>query len=382
MSLSSWFLLFSILAGQMVKLPSLRSGGLTFLDITVIFFFIIGLLKFNLKNNPLFLKAGFLFIAICFLSLLFTPLNLNLQEYIQSSAYPIRFLFYIAFAGFVFKGVFPQIKKDLQKILLFSGVGLAILGLLQNIFIPDLGFLQSNGWDPHYLRSVSTFLDPNFLGAYLTLALLLFFSKITFPIKLDKKIIVFILIYLALATTFSRSSYLAFLVSGLIMGFLQKSLNLKILVIVLFIGLLGFFQIYTEFVSKPRNIDRSVSANARINTWQQSISIYNKNPILGSGFNTYRYALTQYNLADKNFIVERGASSGDSSLLYVLSTTGIVGFVSYLFLLFSLFKIRNILLISALSGLLVHSIFNNSLFYPHIMLWIFLLPSLSLHKDY
>ena len=133
-------------------------------------------------------------------------------------------------------------------------------------------------------------------------------------------------------------------------------------------------------VSKPRNIDRGYSANARLSTWQQGINIFEHAPILGVGFNAYRYSLREYNLAGNDFTNTRGASSNDASLLNILATTGVIGFFSFVCFLFLILKQglnspekhSGFTACAFIIGLLVHSLFNNSLFYPPILFLIVL----------
>ena len=189
-----------------------------------------------------------------------------------------------------------------------------------------------------------------------------------------------ILVYLALLTTFSRSSYLMFLVSGLTFSFLKKSKIYIFATVMLFALLLVGFQVYTNLVAQPRNIDREQSASSRLNTWEQGITIFQKYPVLGIGFNAYRYGIREFKLGDEQFLQSHGSSSNDSSLLFVLSTTGIIGLLSFLYFLFSLvhanYSNKQIIVIPALLGLFVHSLFANSLFYPPILAWILIISAI------
>lgn len=351
MSIFAWTVTLALTAGQLVRVP-IGQGAVTLLDLVVIFLLIFNLNKISLKKMPLFIKASFLFMAVAAASLLLTPLPLELSERAISFSYSLRFGSYILF-GWIF-------RERLMEILKLSGVALAVLGLIQFIIFPDLGFLQSLGWDPHFFRLVSTYLDPNFIGAFLALTLML----------VRKNYFLFALVYLALLLTFSRSSYGMFLVSFTVLSLILKSFRLQILTFLLFGGLLLGFFLYSQFVSLPRNVDRAASASFRVTTWTQGWQLWQKHPVLGVGFNAYRYAIREYNLGDEQFLQSHGASSNDASLLYIASTTGILGLLAYLFFLYSLLK--NKLIIPALTGLLFHSIFANSLFFPPILLWIIL----------
>ena len=366
--ITSFLLILSILAGQLIKFPLFGTAGPTLLDFFVFSFSILGLikLKFRLKMPPAFLKFGFLFSAVCILSLIFTPLNLNIVEYLSSFSYIVRFFLYLLFGLIIYSGAFEDFKKRIQKFLLFSGVGLAVLGLLQFLLLPNLQFLETFGWDPHFFRTVSTFLDPNFAGAYFVLTLLLLTSLRGTKQSILLLSFFFIITYLALLTTFSRSSYLMFLISGIYFSFLKKSKILFLSTLLLFLFLLSVFYSYNKSIANPRGINREQSAGYRITTWQQGLSLFQQSPILGIGFNAYRYGIREYSLSDTQFLESRGSTSNDSSLLYVLATTGIVGFGVYIAFLFHLQRV-------AVLGLLIHSIFANSLFYPPIFLWIILL---------
>ncbi len=382
--LPSILLIVSILAGQIIKIPVGTHGGATLLDVTVIFLTFVGLakLKFKLKKPPLFITASLFFILIAVLSLILTPLNLVITQYITSFSYIIRFSSFILLSWIIYSEAFPDLKKNILRILTWSGIGLAILGFLQFIFLPDLRFLESFGWDPHFFRTVSTFLDPNFTGAFFVLTLILFMSS---PRRRGSNserdslnwIPVFAgmtLTYLALLTTFSRSSYLMFLVSGLTFAILRKSRKIFISTIILFIILLVGFQIYSQAVAQPRGIDREQSAHYRVDSWQRGWQIFTQSPVLGVGYNTYRYALKEYNLAPESYLATHGASGNDSSLLHVMATTGVVGLTGYLFFLSS-FKPLGVIIWSALLGLIAHSFFANSLFYPFLLIWLILMAT-------
>ncbi len=367
----------AILSGQLIKLP-IFSGSISILDMLVIVLSIYGLykLKFKLKTPPLLIKTAIAFVSICIISLIFTPLKLGLTEYLNSFFYTIRFFFYILFAFVIYSKAFPILQKNLNKTLIYSGIGLSVLGLQQFIFLPDLMFLTKWGWDPHYLRTVSTFLDPNFAGAYFVLTLLLTFYLRDKVITKPKILYLFLtLTFFALLTTFSRSSYLMFLTSGLSLAIFKKSKKITALVLLSFAILLLGFNIYTQLVSKPRQIDREKSASFRLNTWQQGAHIFQISPLLGVGFNAYKYALGEYELGDTDFLKTHGATSNDSSLLFVAATTGVVGFSCYLYFIFTLFKSSSPILKSAILGLLIHSIFANSLFFPPILFWLLSISS-------
>lgn len=371
-------LTFSIISGQFIKVPVSGFSGPVLLDFAVALLNLILLIKLRLqlKKPNLFLNLGLLFSAIAFLSLIFTPLKLNLLEFITSFFYIARFLNYILFGWLIYCDFLKKSKNEIFWVIILSSLGLVILGLLQFFFLPNLSFLTEDYWDPHYFRTVSTFLDPNFLGAFLVIGMLHATENSQRFIKKNLFLLFFTICFFSLLTTFSRSSYLMFAVSFATLSILKKSLKMILVTITLSALLMLGFHIYTQVISKPRNINREQSASFRLNTWQQGFKLFSFSPILGIGFNSYKFALKQYNLAPTSFLENRGSSTNDSSLLYVLTTTGVIGFIVYILFLASLAKLAivnmnkkngsGLILLASLVGLIVHSFFNNSLFYPPI----------------
>ena len=374
-----YLIILGFVGGQLLKLPYFNLGGITALDLLCLIFCLLSIFKLlgqKIKINlPIYFKFGLSFIGICLISLLLSPLHLTTIERLVSFSYTIRFGIYLLTSFFVSLNFFA-VKKNTSNVLILSGAMLATLGLLQLIFIPDLSFLAQYGWDPHFFRTVSTFLDPNFAGAFFGLTLVLLFLNLD-QFKLKERIILFTIVFIALTTTFSRGSYLLFGVSFLTISLFKKSLKALILTAVLSSVLIVSFFIYQPFVAAPKNVSREKSAEARVGTWEQGLEIFNRAPLLGVGFNSYRFALQQFQLAPPDQINSHGGASNDSSLLFVLDTTGIIGLIIYLGFLFAIlwtawqqWQRRNIwglIVFSGLLGLVAQSFFANTLFYPQLL---------------
>lgn len=353
-------LLLAIVTGQLIKLPISAGSGASLLDLVVCllvgYFFIKR--GFKLPKPPIWVISATIFILVAGISNILSPLSLTSTERLTGFFYTVRFSAFVLLAWLI-----P--KEGISQTLTKAGVILAVLGLLQFIFIPDMSFLAPLGWDPHYFRAVSTFLDPNFLGAFLVLTLLL--------IKNNR--LLFILVYLALLTTFSRGAYLTFLTGFLAFSFIKKSVKLALVTVLLFSLLMISFFTYHSSVAAPRGIDRAQSAEARLDTWQQGIKMFLEYPVLGVGFNLYRNGLKELKLADEGFLSGHGASTNDSSLLFVAATTGLIGLGAYLFFLGTLFGVaikKNPILLAGLLALIAQSPFANTLFYPPLLLWLLL----------
>ncbi|MCL4397571.1 O-antigen ligase family protein [Patescibacteria group bacterium] len=286
----------------------------------------------------------------------YTPFQLAV-----AGMYAVRWL---AYAGIYF--AFRETKeKELIKKGLIAGVLIvALAGIAQYLLMPDTTFLAAQNWDEHYFRLISTFLDPGFTGIILTLGL---FSIFNFKFKILNKfsILQFSIIYTALLLTYSRASYLAYLVGFGIIAWYKKSLKI---ILVATIVLLIAIPLLPKSLGEGTKLGRENSAIARINNWKQAVMIWEKTPILGRGFDAYRYVT--------NASTQSHAGAGaDSSILLVLATTGIVGLIAYLGVLRGMWIAgkKSLAFKASFLAVFVHSWFNNTLLYPWVMEWLFLL---------
>lgn len=320
------------------------------------------------------------FILISVFSLLINLHYLSFNQFLASVSYVIR---WAAYAGifFVVSSFDPQFKKRLILWLTFVGSIILLLGFIQYIFYPDLRNLYYLGWDEHLYRLFSTFLDPNFAGVFLVLFLLYLFSLYQLIKEVKEKIgvrILSMLTFVGILLTYSRSALVMLIVGSAIFLVLQKKFKIVLgLGVILVVFVLASIQFAS---SEGTNLLRTASSISRIDSAKDAIRIIKSNPILGSGFNAYRYALYKRSLQNPTSALEQHAnSSPDTSILFVLATTGVVGLAAYLYLYFvilkntlGIFKKGNILglyVFSCMIGLMFNSIFINSLFYPFIMFW-------------
>ena len=227
-------LVLSLPFGQLTRLSLFRPEIHFYLhDIIMVFLIIWGLIKkrANLKNlfkNPLNSSILAFFLMAAF-SLLINSVKYQLSEILISSLYLIRWLAY-AFIYLLFKELCKKPAKakfGLYRFLIYSSLALAIFGFLQYFLFPDFGAFEAYDWDPHYYRLLSTLFDPGFTGMMLVLALILLVVyewQMFMKLKLQSVHLIFLIIYLALAFTYSRSAYLAYLVGFLIISLKKKNL--------------------------------------------------------------------------------------------------------------------------------------------------------------
>jgi O-antigen ligase len=187
---------------------------------------------------------------------------------------------------------------------------------------------------------------------------------------------------LALALTLSRSAYLAMLAGLFVFGLLRsvKLLAAGGILLVLMTAVLPPVQ--SRFFTLVDNIESvfvdnytlpDASARLRFASWSEAWQLFQEDPILGQGYNRYKYAALELGtLKDLNI---HSASGSDSSLLNILATTGILGFLPfftvYIFLAQQAWRQRkdgySAGFFAALCGLFIHSIFVNSLLFPLFM---------------
>jgi O-antigen ligase len=331
-----------------------------------------------------------LFLLAGFISLLININHLTIQTFLISFAYSLR---YAAYASIIFAFQFldKKFKASLNVKLIAAGTIFVVLGYVQYFLYPNLRNLYYLGWDEHLYRLFSTFLDPNFAGAFLVLFILLLTENIIRSLKNRNNLILFSILWMstliAILLTYSRSAFIMLIVSIITLLSLHKLFKILGILVLLFVALF--------FVFSNRNIEglnplRIASVEARIDSANEAISVFSKNPILGVGFNAYRYALNRYGFRTESGIAVSNADAGtDNSYLFVLATTGVIGFLIYLDLWVNILRVifRNfqsnfyeVTAIASITGLLVNTVFINSIFYPPIMVWIFLLIGATVNR--
>lgn len=370
--------IISIIFGELGRFPF--GGGnlsITFTDIfvfTTLFF--CALWQIGLKKDYRSLKSLSLILPFYIISLL----SLVVSRKFFGFLYLVRFIFY----SMLFWVGYCAIKDNsarffmMNKLVSITGVILSFIGFIQLLFFPDISAFSQFGFDPHSFRLVSTFLDPNFLGAFLCFSLGNSLILITNNSKKHhgiSELFYAIFIVGAITFTFSRSSYL-FLITAI--SYLSFFLNKKFLILLLsFLVILTFTPQFQKRIIGGFLVDSS--SKERLYSWANGFSAFTSSPVIGIGFNNLRSFYQEKNLL-KNYSSDGGHSGAgvDSSLLLVLATTGILGFFFYLFFWIKIFllpiKNNTVKFISQalILGLFVNSQFINSLFFPFIMAPIFL----------
>lgn len=357
--------LMSLLSGQLGAIALAQGVTLYLHDVVVVPIVVYGFYSGAIRRattgfHPVKPIAAFVIVGT--LSLLANASTVPIDALWKGSLYLLRWVayagVYLAFSGSSVPSLF------LLRGLFFLGSGLAVTGLLQFFLYPDLRNLMYVGWDPHYYRVFSTLFDPNFAGILFVLTLIV--GATFLQQKREIGVIGGMGVSLtALLLTYSRSSYLAFLAAIVMWIILHKKWK---------IGLVGLLLFLVAIVYLPRpgrealSLDRFDSTVSRLNNWSESVQRIAQKPILGYGFNALPFLQVDSSLPSK-------AGAGiDNSFLFVGVTTGFVGLIAYGWLLWSMMRMgKHWLILASLVAVIVHSLFVNSLFYPWVVLWLWIL---------
>jgi len=346
-------------------------------------FLILDLIAFLSFLFCLFLDRRFLFkgkISLFLFPLLFS-FFVSLAIFKSSAVlvglfYLLRLVFYASFGLLVYWFVQKNRRRRefLLKALTLSLFSFLVFGFWQYVFYYDLTSLKFLGWDDHQWRLTSTLLDPGFAGILFSFGFV-FSLVIFFFIDLKKSWLVAALLFvLGTALSFSRASYLALVVGSIYFFYKTNKSLAKFLVL--------FFLLLIVIIPKPAgegvNLLRLYSVFDRIGNYKESLLIFSKSPVFGVGYNNFCLARKVF-LKDEN-LLSHSCSGSDSSFLFVLSTLGVVGFLFFLDMISYIWKETKssywaICLKTLLIMILIHSQFNNSIFYPWVLgVFAFVLP--------
>lgn len=322
------------------------------------------------------------FLWVLIFSFLFSFAFFAPNQMLVGGLYLVRIIAY----GLFFVAVYDFIRgSDKRRTFLFSSLTyisffIAIFGLFQYFFYPDVRAFTIWGWDDHLYRLVGNFLDPGFSAIFLVFGFLATLAQIS--ITKDKKLILVLGILLfSLAVTYSRAGYIA-LLAGVSFFLLAKN-NLK-KIIYIAIPFILFLILIPSYGSEGVRLGRVRSIFARVENYSQASQIFTASPVFGIGYNNICIAKEKYLGAEADY-QSHSCSGFDASLLVVLVSSGIVGLMVFLDLIIKLFtkvpvNTYSLVFKSSLVALLFNSLFINSLFYPWVMGFMGILLAVSLKE--
>lgn len=363
-----------------------RFHGFLLIDIFIPFFAASWVLLKLWKREPIKLPPTLLPAALFFFfglaSLLIHSANMSLGEVLPAAFYGIRWASFYFLSVMVWNQTRDEKRFTLWMLFAFTLL-ISIAGFVQLDVMPDFTTMENLGWDPHVSRLLSTWFDPNFVGGFLAFMLPLILGTAWDEKKTRKFLLPLAFVVLvALALTLSRSAYLALITGLFVFGLLRSIKLLAALGVALILMVAVLPPVQDRFLSLVDSLESffvedytlpDASARLRFASWDEAWQLFLDEPILGQGYNRYKYAALELGtLKDLNI---HSASGGDSSLLNVLAMTGLLGFLPFLAVYLLLAKkawdLRKtgygLGFFSALCGLFVHCIFVNSLLFPLFM---------------
>lgn len=291
--------------------------------------------------------------------LLWAGLSLIINLTIHRLSIPKPVFYFFRLSALLSLFIFPpSISPKFTRLFSLCLLSIATFGLIQYFVWPNLTYLDASNWDPHLNRLVGTFLDPTFTGLILLLFLLsIYFYKIHNS-RLKYGLMTFV--YLALALTYSRSTMLCLVLASFIIS--QRRHHPTPFIPTLIIVILTLI-ILPKPYGEGTNLARNASITAKIINYREGLVLFTKSPIIGFGYNT----LSQVRNVSP---VSHAASGFDSSLLTILTTTGIIGFVLFLLGLNHEFVHSTFTRQVLFWVVLIHSLFANSLLFPWVLLYL------------
>jgi O-antigen ligase len=366
-----WILLaIGFVGGQLLTISVSSVIRVSFLDLAVLMLVGTWLVRHSEKKalqNYVYLFGPF--IGVVILGLLISLLKLSPEEVVLSSLYAVRFIIYSLL--FCVGSTYAK-KIHPLYVLWIGGFSLSLIGLAQYFLYPNLRNLSYLGWDPHQYRIFSTLLDPNFLGIILVLTLILsahLLQHKNTPLR-NFVIVASGLCFMSLLLTYSRGSYVAFVVILTIWTIRRRKFLVLVFTHLVFVGILFL-------LPKPggEGVDllRFMSVQSRLLNNNEAWNLFLRSPVIGHGFDTLPFVRQFNDMA----LINRSAAGFHNSYLFILATTGLFGFIAYLWLWKQILSRSTGLLgeIMRYSILAVgiHALFDNSLFYPWVMVWLWLL---------
>lgn len=383
--------LLATVLGEFARIPL---GGVSVLPVDVLApaVFLAWLATKCSRREPIRLnRSGWLLLGFwlaALISIILGSAELARDQLLAAAQHFIRFVS-ISSLFFVARDLRPAAQKILA-VFAATGLLLSLSGFVILHFFYDFSKsgLAQLGWDPHIGRLTAAWLDPNFLAGGLAFILGLLGAQFLLLEKSKTRwlwqagyLAAAGIIFAAFLLTYSRSGLLAFGMTGLVLGLLRSRALLAAGIGAAVLGLAISPRLQErvgELVQSAASIGSASqevldpTAALRVASWREGIRIFEANPVFGVGYGAYA--------AHQNFVAGRSnaATGSDWSLLTVAATTGSVGTLLFLAWLASLAgdgfagrkKPAGLGFLAGLAGLLIHSIFVNSLLFPPILLFL------------
>jgi O-antigen ligase len=339
------------------------------------------------------LLTGFVVVNVVAISVATVRFDLTAGQVAFSSLYLIRWSLYAGLYLFALTVLRRAAAPRLIRVALTVCGAFAAFGIIQSIFLPDFAFMIYPDaipyveWDVQGNRLVSSFLDPNFAGAFIMFGLLYAHAQAA---ELKPSYPLLGLFWTALILTLSRSSIIASLLGlGLLTLRTRSFRRLFVpLAVLALIGTLVADRLVQFAASYHKLTLFEPSALSRLSAWLLAWQVFADNPLIGVGYNTFGVVRAAYGSAASG----NTAFGSDGGILYMAAVSGIVGVALLCAALWRIMRlglksyrsrelpqnvrVLGLTLYAWVPSLLIHSAASNSIFYPFIIGPLFLLAGL------
>lgn len=341
---------------------------------------------FNVSKIPLWVRWLMIFLAWTALTTILNAWRLHSTElFVTGMSYLARLSLYLAFALSLWLQLRQNfVKKEHIWLGVWSWIAFqALFGAFQFLVFPDTRLFKYLGWDDHLSRAFGTLFDPGFFGLICAFGALLslhaFLQRKPSGARWWLQQVVLVVTLTALALSFSRASYVAFLFGTMVLAWLWQQRRV-LLIFPLFVMIL--FLLPKDGGGEGQKLTRTNSIAAREEVLSYHARGLTANEVLlGRGW-YYESALHLHEVGLGNVEIPliKNAQSVDMLYAHVFFSTGIVGLGLFTASLVAL--IRSLrgksLSLAVLGATLIHSLFAPSLIYSWVLL---LLISLFMSEE-
>lgn len=312
----------------------------------------------------------------------------------RTAAFRLWFFIFDGIMVYLFLREHKEMRRVAEKIFLFSLFIASLFGVWQffNLGSPAwkwLGLAVRGAWNlgdivvesgnARWLRAYGPFPHPNIFGGYLAAGILLLLNYRIPDSRQYWRYVLGGIFFLALFLTFSRSAWLAFVISALFLPLVIKGEARRgILKFILFLSIIAivlstiFWPLLRTRATSAGRLEQK-SNTERVASWREGLLAWYQNPIFGSGL-TIGYQVSNSAVGFR----KPYSQPPHNIFILILSQLGLVGFTIYFFLWRGFWEnpaMRPILILFFIIGLLDHYLWT---LYPGSMLfWL----SFSLNRD-
>ena len=283
-------------------------------------------------------------------------------------------LFFIVFINKIKTA--EQIKTTLISLTL-SGFLLALIGL----WYWFLGDLTYDG------RLKAFYLSPNHLAMYLAPILILSFGLWGFIKNKWQRIVLFIIyfsILIAIYLTYSYGAWLGLIGAGVFMLIVKYLSTRRLIVFILLLIFLIFFQLQTPKAQNLFNFSRS-SLESRLMIWRAAMEIIKDHSLIGIGPGVFQKYYLEYQPKFEPYLEWASPQPHNIFLAFWLQT-GLIGLIGFIWLLIQFFKISfrqllvtrySLLITGSMIYILIHGLVDTTYWKNDLSIIFWLIIALS-----